>query len=229
MNRTKMKYIGILCGALITTSCSVSNTSRFFEEASGPPIRELGLRSVKPSEVVIRTIDPAIIRDRSKFKQWQQSNRTSRNLVFLGSSEYSREGRPSQEEIRLSASRLGAKVAYVDMPYAGKGQKTIEVPIARTSGRTITHNSDSYGSISGSGSTYGTYGGTPYDSNTRISGSYSGSTTSSTYIPGTTLYGTRDVSYDSFDILVMFYVPEEHLSEEGMRKVRAARDESKRY
>lgn len=217
------------CVSLLTSACSVSPTSKFFQEANGPSIRELGLRRVSPTEVVVSPIDPSIMRDKARFQQWQQNNRTSKNLVFLGNSSYRREGRPSQEEIRLAASRLGAKVAYVYMPYAGKGQKTIAVPVAHTTGGTITHSSDTYGSLSGNGYTSGMYGNTPYSSNTSINGSYSESTTSSTYVPGTTTYAARDVTFDSYDILVMFYAPMENLSKEGIQKLNAARNEIKRY
>ena len=217
------------CGSLLTSACTVSPTSKYFQEANGPAIRELGLRRVRASEVVVSPIDPSIVHDQARFKQWQQSNRTNKNLVFLGNSSYRREGRTSQEEIRLAASRLGAKVAYVHMPYAGKGQKTIAVPIAHTTGQTITYSSDSYGSLSGNGYTSGMYGSTPYSSNTSINGSYSGSTNSSTYIPSITTYAARDVSFDSFDILVMFYAPMENLSEEGFQRLKTARNEISRY
>lgn len=229
MHTKSILFLFAGCVSLLTSACSVSPTSKFFQEANGPSIRELGLRRVSPSEVVVSPIDPSIVRDQARFKQWQQNNRTNKNLVFLGNSSYRREGRPSQEEIRLAASHLGAKVAYVHMPYAGKGQKTIAVPIAHTTGQTITHSSDSYGSLSGNRYTSGMYGSTPYDSNTSINGSYSGSTTSSTYIPGTTTYAARDVSFESFDILVMFYAPMENLSEGGIQRLKAARNEISRY
>lgn len=229
MNPQSITSVFVGCISLLTTACSVSPTSKFFQEANGPAIRDLGLRHVSPSEVLVKTIDPSVLRDKARFQQWQRSNQIDRNLVFLGASDYNREGQPSQEEIRLAASRLGAKVAYVHMPYAGKGRKTISVPIAHTTGRTITQSSDSYGSLSGNGYTSGMYGNTPYSSNTYMSGSYSGSTTSSTYIPGTTTYAARDVSYDSFDIKVMFYTPRENVSEKGLQRLKASREENSRY
>jgi hypothetical protein len=229
MNPRLFFTIFATCLSLLTVACTVPPTSKFFQEANGPSIRELGLRRVSPSEVIVNPIDPSVIRDKTRFMQWQQSNRSDKNLVFLGESSYSREGRPSLEEIRLAASRLGAKVAYVDISYAGKGQKTIPVPIAHTTGQTITHSSNSYGSVSGTGYTSGMHGSTPYNSSTSINGTYSGSTTSSTHIPGTTTYAARDIAYDAFDILVMFYVPLENLSENGLQKLKAARSESSRY
>jgi hypothetical protein len=214
---------------IILPACSVSPTSESFRKSNGPAISELGLQQVSTSEVILKYIPSSIATNDRLFEKWMNGNKTDRNLLHLGNSIYKREGRTSEHEIRQAASKLGAKVAYVYMPYSGRGKKTISVPIAHTDGQTITSNSYASGSISAAGMTSGTIGSTPFSSNTHMQGSYSGSNTTSTYIPGTTTYAAREVAFDCYDVLVMFYVPIEHVSKSGMAKLSESTRELDRY
>ena len=81
-----------------------------------------------------------------------------------------------------------------------------------TAGRTVTTNSNAYGSYGGG------YG----------AGSYSGYGTSSTYIPGTTVYAPKQVQYNVFGVANIFCVPPENLSPDGLQKFKDHQNLTKR-
>ena len=81
----------------------------------------------------------------------------------------------------------------------------MSVPILYTAGQTVRTTSNAYGSYGGG------YG----------AGSYSGYGTSSTYIPGTTVYAPKQVQYNVFGVTNIFCAPPESLSPEGLQKIKA--------
>ena len=91
-----MKTKAILCllsaSFLFLASCaSNSPTKAYFKEFSGPSIKQLGIKSINPSEVMIRNVPSDVLGSKKRVKEFKASL-SAKNLVQLGVSEYRREG-----------------------------------------------------------------------------------------------------------------------------------------
>lgn len=114
------------------------------------------------------------------------------------------------------AASIGAQYVFLDVSSAGVGRKTVRVPIARTTGRTITSTGSTYGSANyNSYSNFGSYNG--YSGYGSSRGTVNSQTNSynSTYVPGNTVYGFQEVPFDKVKVYARFYTPIDSLSEEG--------------
>ena len=222
-----LTLIGAAFGFLV--SCSTPYmTLKHFQEFNGPPVKALGIKTVASSEVIVKPIPESALNSSEGMAKWRTSLK-NRGLVQLGSSTYYREGKTDIKDVRLSASWLGARVAYVSMRYIGRGSRTVAVPIAHTPGRTITRDSNTYGNFNSSGTHYGTIGNTQYSGTSHGGGTYSGTTTDSIYVPGTTTYGRERQHFNEFQIMVLFCAPENELSDEGRAKLEQHRALQKNY
>lgn len=226
----------LFCFPLLLSSCGTTNTKRFFNEFSGPSIKQLGLKKIDPLEVTILPIPDFALKSQEANNRWTSSLR-SKGIVQLGASQFNREGQTGVQEIRNFAASIGSRVVYVSNVYQGKGSKTVSVPVSHTPGRTITSNSNTYGTVNTNSQTYGTLtpsygtlgGGYNYSGNTYGSGSYSGNTSSSTYIPSSTTYAPKQVSYHSFRTIAVFCSPPSALSQTGAEALRRFRAERAQF
>lgn len=190
--------------AMCLSSCSsTSLTQANFIQANGPPLKQLGLRKISPSEVVVRQIPDSVFTSKEAMASWSASMNKS-GLIPLGASNYTSRGRPGLEELRQAAADVRAQFVYTNVRFLNTNTETISVPIMYTAGQTVTTNSNAYGSYG-----YG-YG----------AGTYSGYGTSSTYIPGTTVYAPKQVQYNVFWVTNIFFAPPESLSQEGLDKIK---------
>ena len=217
-----------LISVFLVSCASTSATKSHFREFSGPSIKQLGIKKIRPSEVIVKQIPTSVTKQRSGMAKWL-STLKGKKLVQLGSSQYTREGQTDIVEIRNVAASLGAKVVYVDMRYLGNGKKTVAVPVAFTPGRTIRSSSNTYGTVNTRSSSYGSIGSTPYYGRSYGSGNYSGTTNNSTYIPSSTTYAPRQVSYAAYGVTAIFCAPESALSESGLARLQQHRAERKNY
>lgn len=204
MNTSLLALTSALVVSVGLSSCSsTSLTQANFIQANGPPLKQLGLKKISPSEVVVRQIPDSVFTSKEAMASWAASMDKS-GLIPLGASNYTSRGRPGLEELREAGADVRAQVVYTNVRFLNTNTETISVPIMYTSGQTVTTNSNSYGSYG-----YG-YG----------SGTYSGYGTSSTYIPGTTVYAPKQVQYNVFGVTNIFCVPPENLSQEGLDKIK---------
>lgn len=202
--------------ALVTSlglpSCSSSSlTQTNFVQVSGPPLKQLGLKKISPSEVVIRQIPDSVFTSKEAMVSGAASMDRS-GLIPLGSSTYTSRGYPGVKELREAAADCRAQIVYTNYRFLRSNSETISVPIMYTAGKTVTSNTNSYGSYGGG------YG----------AGSYSGYGTSSTYIPGTTVYAPKQVQYNVFGVTNFFCAPPENLSPEGLQKIKDHQNVTKR-
>jgi hypothetical protein len=180
-------------------------TTSNFVQANGPPLKQLGLKKVAPSEVVVRQIPALVFASPATQTQWANSMDAT-NLIAIGSSVYNSNGYPGLEELRSAAAAVNAQFVYTNTRFMGRNTKSVSVPILSTSGRTVTTNSNNFGSFNYYGNSYGR-------------GSYRGYGTSSTYIPGTTVYAPKQVEYDVYRNFVIFCVPSENMSAKGRQRL----------
>ena len=210
-------------------SCASSSSSKtHYKSLGGVSAKHLGLKKLSPSEVIIKKIPAHAFAPNGSTMKWQQSLQ-KKGLTQFGMSKYKQEGQPNLNEIRTHAASIGARVVYVDIRGLGRGRKTIAEPIAHTRGRTITSSSNTSGTINISSNSYGSIGSTSYYGNTYGTGTYSGRTNSSTYIPGSTIYGSRQVSYSVTGIMAIFCAPQSDISADGIRRLQQYETNFNRY
>ena len=203
-------YFTLFIAAILLPSCA-TDAKKYYYKPYNRPLSEFGLKSLSPSEVVVRSIPESAFEDGSKsLGKWLDSM-GEKNLVNLGSSNYSAPNKSDKMDFVKFAASIGARYVYFSRRFGGVASKTVTVPVAYTTGGVVNSTSQTYGSVNTSNYGYGRYSGT---SNT------------TTYVPGTTTYGSRHVNYDNYDTLVRYYALESDLSKEGLareRKAKAAR------
>lgn len=205
MKLTIPTIIFTLVAVACLPSCSSTSLTRAnFIQASGPPLKQLGLKKIAPSEVVVRQIPDSAFASKEGMAKWCAAMDRS-GLIPVGASIYNSRGRPGIEELRDAGANVRAPIVYTNVRFLSTNTETVSVPIMYTSGQTVTTSSNAYGSYGGG------YG----------AGSYSGYGTSSTYIPGTTVYAPKQVQYNVFGVTNIFCAPPENLSPEGLQKMKA--------
>lgn len=194
----------ILCvGLIYLTSCASSPLIPVnLVQTSGVPIEQLGLRKVAPSEVIIKQIPDSVFSSKQGAVQWDSST-TKNGWIPLGYTSYTSEFAPDPGFLRIYAADFNALIVCTSVRFLRRATKTVEVPILSSSGQTVTTSSNSHGSY---GYGYGT-------------GSYRGYGTSTTYIPGTTIYAPKQVVCNVYQITNLFYVPKQNVSPTGLKKI----------
>jgi len=199
-------HLTSLVGFICLTSCtSPLRTPANFVPANGPPIEQLGLKKVEPSEVIVREIPDSALRSKESLAQWALSKDKSGEIP-LGVTYYSSEYSPDIVALRKSAADFNALIVYTKARYLGRKTKTVSVPIMYTDDRTVTTRNNTYANCNNQ---YGVYG----------TSSYSGYGTSSTYIPGTTVYAPKQIGYNDYSFINLYCVPRQNVSPKGLKKI----------
>jgi hypothetical protein len=190
----------------------------YFREFNGPSIKELRLKRISSSEIVLDQLPSSLLFKQSAKISWD-STLKAKNLCQLGISQYGSESQANLTEIRKAAVSLKAKYVYVNIQYIGQRKKIVSVPIAYTPGRTINSTSDTYGQLIQESSSYGVIGSNSYYGNSYGSANYQGTTNNFAYIPSSTTYAPMAVDCLVYQMTVLFCTPESALSEDGLVKL----------
>ena len=163
--------LSLFCGC---GSSSLTNSN--FVQVGGPPLQSLGLKKVSPSEVVVRELPYSTLRSNTVMNNWG-AERMNQGLIPIGSSNYQSQYAPNIDDIRETAAKHGAQFVYTRTDYSGQGTRTVQVPVLSTSGRTITTNTNVYGSVANSTS----------------------------YVPGSTVYAPKTQAYNVYTTYNLFF------------------------
>lgn len=199
-------------GALVyLNSCAHTPTAPpDFVTICGPPLESLGLKEVEPSEVIVREIPDAAFRNKESTSQWTASLQKM-GLMPLGFSNHISDGSPNETTLKRHAADCNAQIVYTKTRYMGRDTKTIPVPILFSPGQTVMTSSTNYGTVNAN--TYGAYG---YGSGT---GTYNGHTSSFTYIPPSTIYAPKEVTYNAYSVITIYCVPPGNISQRGLKLI----------
>lgn len=165
---------------LLLQSCTIDNAYRKSYSSISSP-------TFKPKRVPMRQIK--ISGTKRADLNWARKIAKKDDLILLGISDFSGGTYNHKKEIREHAWQVGADLVVGSSSYLGSVQGTRMVPTSFTPGRTITSNTNSYGNstYSGSASAYGSGG--YATANYSGTGSYTGYSNTSTYVPPQTTYG----------------------------------------